>query len=122
MVNVLHRPGDCDLTADVDFAYLREAMQELGRFSILSDDNSSLIDLIVNVPKLMTQGDFLALMGIEKRVSTLVEKAETPERRSKIVEGANRLVDPHGMGIQYKVLGIVSMENTDVWPFDFKPS
>ena len=30
IVDVFHRPGDCDLTVNVDFAYLKEAMSDLG--------------------------------------------------------------------------------------------
>jgi len=30
IVDVFHQPGNSDLTANVDFAYLREAMSDLG--------------------------------------------------------------------------------------------
>lgn len=30
IVDVFHRPGECDLTVNVDFAYLREAAADLG--------------------------------------------------------------------------------------------
>lgn len=33
MVDVFHRPGECDLTADVDFGYLKEAVADLGTLS-----------------------------------------------------------------------------------------
>jgi len=29
-VDVFHKPGECDLTANVDFAYIKEAVSELG--------------------------------------------------------------------------------------------
>lgn len=32
IVDVFHRPGECDLTANVDFAYLSEALVEHGQF------------------------------------------------------------------------------------------
>jgi len=32
IVDVFHRPGECDLTANVDFAYLKEAVTGLGAF------------------------------------------------------------------------------------------
>jgi NADH dehydrogenase [ubiquinone] 1 alpha subcomplex assembly factor 7 len=33
IVDVFHRPGECDLTTNVDFAFLKEAMGDLGGFS-----------------------------------------------------------------------------------------
>lgn len=36
IVDVFHRPGECDLTVNVDFAYLKEATADLGAFSIFS--------------------------------------------------------------------------------------
>lgn len=30
IVDVFHRPGECDLTANVDFAYLKESLADLG--------------------------------------------------------------------------------------------
>lgn len=33
IVDVFHRPGECDLTTNVDFAYLKEAMSDLGTLS-----------------------------------------------------------------------------------------
>lgn len=30
IVDVFHRPGECDLTANVDFAYLIEAVTDIG--------------------------------------------------------------------------------------------
>lgn len=30
IVDVFHRPGECDLTANVDFSYLAEAAADLG--------------------------------------------------------------------------------------------
>jgi len=32
IVDIFHKPGLCDLTANVDFAYLKEAMSDLGGF------------------------------------------------------------------------------------------
>lgn len=36
IVDVFHEPGNSDLTANVDFAYLKEAMGDLGSSRILS--------------------------------------------------------------------------------------
>lgn len=32
IMDVFHRPGECDLTANVDFAYVQEAFSDLGAF------------------------------------------------------------------------------------------
>lgn len=34
-MDVFHEPGNCDLTSNVDFAYLKEAMSDLGMLVIL---------------------------------------------------------------------------------------
>ncbi|PSS36776.1 hypothetical protein PHLCEN_2v1407 [Hermanssonia centrifuga] len=36
IVDVFHRPGECDLTTNVDFAYLKDAIADLGMFGCLS--------------------------------------------------------------------------------------
>ncbi|KAJ7592848.1 S-adenosyl-L-methionine-dependent methyltransferase [Mycena floridula] len=100
MVDPFHRPGECDLTADVDFSYLRAAMENL-----------------VHVPPAITQGEFLLKMGLVNRVNTLAEHAATPERGAQIVEAAQRLVDPNGMGNQYKIMAITDTEGSNTWPF-----
>jgi NADH dehydrogenase [ubiquinone] 1 alpha subcomplex assembly factor 7 len=62
-------------------------------------------------------------MGIQIRAAGLARSASSPERRRAIDDGANRLVDPLGMGEQYKVLGVVAKSSGeghdvgDVWPF-----
>lgn len=66
----------------------------------------------------LSQGEFLLSMGLQERVKKLVKTAEDAERKTLIEGGASRLVDPKGMGGQYKVMGIVSKnEGQNVWPF-----
>ncbi|KAG0706729.1 S-adenosyl-L-methionine-dependent methyltransferase [Suillus ampliporus] len=99
-------PGECDVTANVDFALLKESMADL-----------------VSTHGPISQRDFLTRMGIEIRAAALVRSASSPERKKAIEDGANRLVDPLGMGEQYKVLGVVAkssgggQEVGEVWPF-----
>ncbi|PFH53138.1 hypothetical protein AMATHDRAFT_138506, partial [Amanita thiersii Skay4041] len=107
IVDVFHRPGECDLTANVDFAYIKEAVSTLAR---------------THGPLL--QGDFLERMGLLLRVEALVRSATSEERRESVRAAARRLVDRIGMGSQYQVLGITSnglhgkMQGVqDVWPF-----
>ncbi|KAF8968058.1 S-adenosyl-L-methionine-dependent methyltransferase [Flammula alnicola] len=112
IVDVFHEPGNCDLTANVDFAYLKEAMGDL-----------------VTTHGPMPQGTFLKEMGLPLRLQGLLKTAKTEERREEIRGAAVRLVDPLGMGKEYQVLGITSEppspktpEARATWPFvDTKP-
>ncbi|KAK1231644.1 hypothetical protein PQX77_005242 [Marasmius sp. AFHP31] len=100
IVDFFHRPGECDLTANVDFAYLREAMRAL-----------------VPVYKPLPQGHFLQAMGLKERLVKLLEKNRgDPEKAKRIEEAALRLVSPSGMGSQYSVMGF-SSNGGDVYPF-----
>lgn len=47
-------------------------------------------------------------MGLEARVNALLRAATSEARQEQIASAAKRLVDPLGMGAQYKVLGVVS--------------
>lgn len=51
------------------------------------------------------------------RVEALVNAAKTEERRVDILGAAKRLVDPLGMGAQYKVLGVTGKGSEEVFPF-----
>ncbi|KAL0567551.1 hypothetical protein V5O48_014437 [Marasmius crinis-equi] len=103
IVDLFYRPGECDLTANVDFAYLREAMQEL-----------------VPAYKPLSQNHFLQAMGLKERLSSLLKKnSGDSERAKRIEDAALRLVSPAGMGSQYSVMGISSNEGA-VYPFPQK--
>ena len=61
-------------------------------------------------------------MGLGTRVSALRRAAASPERTDVLSKAAARLVDPAGMGREYKVMGVTagaaSAADTDgVWPF-----
>ncbi|THU99919.1 DUF185-domain-containing protein [Dendrothele bispora CBS 962.96] len=123
-VPVFNRPGECDITANVDFAYLTEAMQDLGwciitRYSLVSPTKltpGSSACLTVSVYPPITQRNFLLAMGLSERIKFFAEqceKANDEERWKRISDGALRLVDPLGMGGQYMFLGISSNPYTD---------
>ncbi|KZV61295.1 DUF185-domain-containing protein [Peniophora sp. CONT] len=104
IVDPFYLPGQCDLTVNVDFAYLREAMTSTA-----------------NVHGPLSQRDFLTRMGLDMRVQAL-QRAAKPERGDAIKSAADRLVDLTGMGRQYMVMGItgVGVEGQDdepVYPF-----
>ncbi|WFD43321.1 hypothetical protein MPSI1_001982 [Malassezia psittaci] len=95
IVSPLELPGQSDLTANVDFTFLSHA--------ITTTDAQSYGP--------MTQRDFLASLGLNMRLKKLLE--DNPPSRSKdIQQAAARLVDPTGMGEQYKVL-CVSAERAE---------
>lgn len=127
-MEVFHEPGNCDLTSNVDFAYLKEAMNDLGMLIIFCCMATIHEFKIVTTYGPISQGAFLERMGLELRLQSLLKAAETT-RREEIHEAAARLIDPIGMGKEYQVMGIAnkipsSEESKDsvVWPFfDEKP-
>ncbi|KAG6865980.1 hypothetical protein C0991_009982 [Blastosporella zonata] len=102
VVDVFHQPGKTDLTANVDFALLKQAMGA---------------QVIKHGP--ITQSEFLQKMGMSVRVMALARQAKDEERRATIINAAERLVDPAGMGKEYKVYGFSNIkESTFAYPFD----
>lgn len=100
IVDIFCSPGECDVTTNVDFALLKESMADL---------------VLTHGP--ISQRNFLTCMGIEIRAAALMRSASSLERKKAIEDGANRLIDPCGMGEQYKVLGAVAKGMGEVWPF-----
>nr|GAT50423.1 predicted protein [Mycena chlorophos] len=101
IVDPFDEPGKCDLTVNVDFGYLSEAVAD-----------------IVPVRGPLTQAAFLQNMGLSMRVQALLAKHAGGAQKEKdaLMETAARLLDPQGMGGQYKVLGLGGA-GADVWPF-----
>ncbi|KAF8301040.1 DUF185-domain-containing protein [Clavulina sp. PMI_390] len=97
--DVFNLPGMCDLTASVDFAYLREALAGI--------NSGSSSDMGVRALGPISQQQFLLSLGLELRAKKLADAATSDERKAIITEGAQRLVNPVGMGRQYKIMGIV---------------
>ena len=86
----LAHPGRDDITAHVDFAACAEAAGARAR---------------VHGP--VTQGEFLARLGIVQRAEALAEKADEGQRW--LIEAAlQRLVSPSAMGRLFKVLGLTA--------------
>ncbi|TKA57808.1 hypothetical protein B0A53_00957 [Rhodotorula sp. CCFEE 5036] len=106
VVDPLTEPGHTDLTANVDFAYLAEAMSESAE-----------------TPGPISQSRFLTSLGLQPRLAALLRSAPTPERRKEIESAAKRLVDQTGMGAQYKIMGVVpkgtgKRQEEGVFPFN----
>ncbi|GAA6029596.1 hypothetical protein JCM8097_000955 [Rhodosporidiobolus ruineniae] len=113
VVDPLTEPGHTDLTANVDFSYLAEAMGEF-----------------VDTHGPLPQSRFLTSLGLQPRLASLLRNAKTDERRKEIESAAKRLVDETGMGGQYRVMGVTPKRKEEqrggaevsegVFPFDLK--
>lgn len=87
----LDRPGSADLSAHVDFRAVAEVARSTGA------------DVYGPVP----QGQFLAALGAETRLSTLQRHAPA-ERREVLAAGLARLIDPAQMGSLFKAIAVLS--------------
>lgn len=116
----LQNPGECDLTANVDFAYLQEA--------ILSSPSSieKISENSLRVHGSISQAEFLTNMGLSTRVETLIGTSGDTELTHRIQSAAERLISLTGMGRDYAVMGVTCDGNTgrdtslherEVWPF-----
>lgn len=123
VVDPLSEPGHTDLTANVDFSYLAEALGDLGKVKSFLSPASPMADLRSCPPFSATafyfprfpypatshgplpQSTFLTSLGLQPRLAGLL-RAASPERRKEIESAAQRLVDSTSMGSQYKVMGI----------------
>jgi NADH dehydrogenase [ubiquinone] 1 alpha subcomplex assembly factor 7 len=87
----LESPGEADLTAHVDFAALADAARAAGA-----------------VPRpLLTQGQFLARLGLAARAQTL-KRGKDLATSAAIDAAVARLAGPEAMGNLFKVLAVAS--------------
>ncbi|HTT80672.1 MAG TPA: SAM-dependent methyltransferase [Stellaceae bacterium] len=89
--SVLDDPGDCDLSAHVDFAAFAAAARAKGA--------------LVHGP--VPQRQFLLSLGAEQRLAALAANA-TPAQREALQSGLNRLIAPEEMGTLFQVLALTS--------------
>ncbi|VDN52973.1 unnamed protein product [Dracunculus medinensis] len=84
LVNPLKNPGKQDITADIDFGYLRSLIEE------------------------QTQGlrEFLTHMGIGIRLNRLLQSCSNEKDRENLVESYKFLMSDEGMGSRFKVMSI----------------
>lgn len=87
--NPLGEPGSMDLTADVDFSYLRfAAMNRAQCYGPIE------------------QGLFLHAMGIHARLKQLLDATSDEKTKTTLVDSYKRLTESLGMGRIYKVMAI----------------
>ena len=112
----LSSPGGIDVTADVDFAALREAvnngmdkmrqMKREAEAEAAEQSGAALTDAPVAFGP-VTQGEFLMKMGAVDRVVALIEKDSTTDKQAEdLCNALERLTQPEHMGERYKVLAI----------------
>ncbi|XP_045183617.2 protein arginine methyltransferase NDUFAF7, mitochondrial-like [Mercenaria mercenaria] len=100
--DVLVDPGSADLTADVDFSYLRKQ----------AGDNVKSFGPV-------TQSHFLQQLGIAYRLKILYEKADA-EGRKDLISAFKMLTSPEEMGERFKFLAILN-KNSSHDPVGFDP-
>ncbi|KAH7971634.1 hypothetical protein HPB52_000663 [Rhipicephalus sanguineus] len=91
----LSEPGTADLTADVDFSYLRRILKDRA---------------LTFGP--IPQGEFLRNMGINIRLEKLLANCP-PEARQDLLTGYEMLTNPEKMGERFKFFGIFPKDMQD---------
>lgn len=91
VVDPLESPGETDITADVDFGYLRHILQD---------------ECLVFGP--VEQRHFLAETGIHARMSVLMRACKSEEQRKQLFDAYKMLVgdDKHEMGTAFKAFSL----------------
>lgn len=130
IVDPLEDPGSADLTSNVNFSFLREALsrpklakrevagpppaeaadtQESGKVSTLQATGEK--DQPIFVAPLQSQRSFLLSLGLNLRVQKMLDQTSDAKRRENIIQSAQKLVEKnekiHGMGKTFKVMGFV---------------
>ncbi|XP_057414739.1 protein arginine methyltransferase NDUFAF7, mitochondrial isoform X3 [Balaenoptera acutorostrata] len=88
--DVLIAPGTADLTADVDFSYLRRMSQ--GKVASLGP---------------VKQQTFLRNMGIDVRLKVLLDKSDEPSLRQQLLQGYDMLMNPTKMGERFNFFALI---------------
>ncbi|KAL2773823.1 protein arginine methyltransferase NDUFAF7, mitochondrial isoform 3 [Daubentonia madagascariensis] len=88
--DVLIAPGTADLTADVDFSYLRRMAQ--GKVASLGP---------------IKQQTFFKNMGIDVRLKVLLDKSDEPLMRQQLLHGYDMLMNPEKMGERFNFFALL---------------
>ncbi|XP_051732094.1 protein arginine methyltransferase NDUFAF7, mitochondrial isoform X3 [Ctenopharyngodon idella] len=89
--NVLEAPGMADLTADVDFSYLRK----------ITGNQVTCLGPI-------TQRSFLKNMGIDSRLQVLLRSCHDPSTRAQLINSYDMLINPEKMGHRFQFFSMLS--------------
>ena len=93
-IDPLAAPGECDLTAHVDFDQMKQVALSRGAKWMGTT----------------TQGAWLTALGIHQRADALSEFA--PQHREALMSARDRLIDADKMGTLFKVMGLAGPQ----WP------
>jgi NADH dehydrogenase [ubiquinone] 1 alpha subcomplex assembly factor 7 len=113
-VSPLVDPGKVDLSADVDFASLRAAVESLPGERLRKRGRNDGNDggrhqSAATVHGTVGQGEFLKNMGVETRLHALLTGGHLDEAQQEALFASYlRLTDPEEMGNVYRVMAIVS--------------
>ncbi|XP_035128694.1 protein arginine methyltransferase NDUFAF7, mitochondrial isoform X4 [Callithrix jacchus] len=88
--DVLIAPGTADLTADVDFSFLRRMAQ--GKVASLGP---------------ITQHTFLKNMGIDVRLKVLLDKSNEQSVKQQLLQGYDMLMNPKKMGERFNFFALL---------------
>jgi SAM-dependent MidA family methyltransferase len=105
-VHPLSDLGECDLSCDVDFSALRQAITDLQRTSKPTNGPS------LSVAGPATQGSFLLEMGIVDRADRLLQSLSDEAQMKQLIASFERLVSKDQMGEIYKVLAVTAVDTT----------
>lgn len=89
----LSEPGTADLTADVDYSFLKKMVKE----KALSYGP-------------VTQEAFLKNMHIQARLDNLIKNATSEEQRSQLSSGYDMLINPQKMGERFKFMALFPLD------------
>lgn len=89
--DVLASPGSGDLTADVDFSYLRKQAGDA-----------------VACMGPVSQRSFLKNMGIDTRLQVLLRNCADPSMRAQLVQGYDMLTNPKKMGERFQFFSLLN--------------
>ena len=117
-VDVLSSPGKVDITADVDFKAMKNAvnidMNRLNKNGNEELENNKKPMTEAFGPK--TQGEFLSSMGAVERTIQLIEDDNTTDDQAEdLCTALERLVSSEEMGERFKVLAI-SRKKDEIFP------
>lgn len=88
--DVLTAPGTADLTADVDFRYLRQMTR--GKVTTLGP---------------IPQWEFLKNMGIDVRLQVLMKNTSDPTTHRNLIEAYDMIMNPEKMGKRFKFFALL---------------
>ncbi|XP_007255499.3 protein arginine methyltransferase NDUFAF7, mitochondrial [Astyanax mexicanus] len=89
--DVLLAPGTADLTADVDFSYLRRMAGD---------------EVVCMGP--ITQRLFLKNMGIDTRLQVLLRNCRDASTHAQLIQSYNMLINPEKMGHRFQFFSLLS--------------